>query len=179
MSIPRHSLNWIKSARNGAPFVTQLIIRSDQASMHLRFFTMIPLAVVLVTCSRPTTRPSSAAEQLMCGDSTMPRATYARAARAARSDSLSGIAIVVEDSSHRRIKLADVQAWGPTGATGGPGNASGTTVFADRDPGLYSLRIRLEETSPRWIYAATLRPRYVDTVIVTMGTRCTLIWRGR
>jgi hypothetical protein len=114
----------------------------------------------------------------MCGDSTMPRAAFARAARATRSDSLSGIAIVVEDSSHRRIQLADVQAWGPTGATGGPGNASGTTVFADRDPGLYSLRIRLEETSPRWIYAATLRPRYVDTVIVTMGTRCTLIWRG-
>src|SRR5215510_7415391 len=146
--------------------------------MHLRFHKLIPLAVALATCSRPATRPSSAAEQLTCGDSTMPRATYARAAGATRSDSLSGIAIVVEDSNHRRIKLADVQAWGPTGAIGGPGNASGTTVFTDRDPGLYSLRMRLEETSPRWIYAATLRPRYVDTVIVTVGTRCTLIRRG-
>jgi hypothetical protein len=139
---------------------------------------LILLAVVLTACSRPTIGPSSAAEQLTCGDSTMPRAMYARAARPTRFDSLSGIAIVVEDSSHRRVKLADVQARGPTGAIGGPGNASGTTVFVDRDPGLYSLRIRLDETSPRWIYAATLRRHYVDTVVVTIGTRCTLLWRG-
>jgi hypothetical protein len=146
--------------------------------MHRQLRKTLTVAFALAACGKPAIQPSPAVEQLTCGDSSMPQAKYARAVRATRSDSLSGIAVVLEDSSHRHLKAADVQAWGPAGGSGGPGDPSGITTFADRNPGLYSLRLRLEASGPRWIYAATLRPSYVDTVIVTVGTRCTLIWRG-
>jgi hypothetical protein len=136
------------------------------------------IAIALAACGKPAVQPLPAAELLTCGDSTTPQARMSRAMRPTRSDSLSGVAVILEDSSRRRLKAADVQAWGPTGGSGGPGDPSGITMFADRDPGLYSLRVRLEASGPRWIYAATLRPGYTDTAVVTVGTRCTLIWRG-
>ena len=146
--------------------------------MHRYLLLTLTVAFALAACGTPAVQPSPSVELLTCGDSSMPQAKYARAVRATRVDSLSGIAVVIEDSSHRRLKAADVQAWGPKGGSGGSGDPSGITMFADRDPGLYSLRLRLEAGGPRWIYAATLRPSHVDTVIVTVGTRCTLIWRG-
>ena len=146
--------------------------------MHRRLSKALTVVLVLAACGKPAVHPVPAVELLTCGDSSMPQARYARAVRPTRSDSLSGIAVVLEDSSHRRLKAVDVQAWGPTGSSGGPGDPSGVTMFVDRDPGLYSLRLRLETNGPRWIYAAQLRPSHVDTVIVTVGTRCTLIWRG-
>jgi hypothetical protein len=116
---------------------------------------------------------------LTCGDSATPRATYGRATQASRTDLLAGLAVVVQDSIGRRLQVADVQAWGPTGAIAEPGNPSGLTVFTDRDPGLYSLRLRLQAGGPRWIYAVTLRPNYVDTATVSVGTKCALVWSGR
>jgi len=146
--------------------------------MNRHVHLTLVIAIALAACGKPAVQPLPVVELLTCGDSTMPQARYSRALRATRSDSLSGVAVLVEDSSHRRLKAADVQAWGPTGGIGGPGDPSGITVLADRDPGLYSLSVRLEASGPRWTYAATLRPGYVDTAIVTVGTRCTLIWRG-
>jgi len=108
-----------------------------------------------------------------------PRAIQARATQVSRADSLAGLAVVVLDSQGQRLHAADVQAWGPAGGIGGPGNPEGLTVFTDRDPGLYSLRVRLHADGPRWIYAVTLRPNYVDTATVVVGTPCTLIWSGR
>jgi hypothetical protein len=140
---------------------------------------ILACTVALSACHRAAVVAAPVAEQLTCGDSTMPRATYARATKATRSDSLSDVAIVVQDSTHRGLKAAEVQAWEPTGAISESGQASGTTVFTGRDPGLYSLRVRMQAAGPRWMYAATLRPAYADTVIVTVGTRCTLVWRGR
>ncbi|HEY9227055.1 MAG TPA: hypothetical protein VIP11_10440 [Gemmatimonadaceae bacterium] len=134
---------------------------------------------ILALCSRTVSAQSSAGEQLTCGDSTMPQARYARATRATLADSVSGLAIVVQDLKHHGVKVNDVQAWGPRGANGSPGDSSGRTVFADRYPGLYSVRVRMESNGPRWIYGATLRPGYFDTVAVTVGTRCSLVWRGR
>ena len=108
----------------------------------------------------------------------MPRAAYDRAASRTLKDSLAGIAITVLDSAHTPLQAADIQVWGPKGAAGGPGNASGTTAFPNRDPGLYSLRIRMSNDGPRWIYAATLRPGFFDTVEVNVNARCTSIWHG-
>jgi hypothetical protein len=109
----------------------------------------------------------------------MPRATYTRATRLARTDSLAGLAVVVKDAGGRPLQAAEVQAWGPTGASMHAGSPSGLTLFAGRDPGLYSLRLRLQAGGPRWIYAVTLRPNYVDTALVIAGTKCTLIWAGQ
>jgi hypothetical protein len=147
----------------------------------LQWRHVLTLMCAVAACAPPRSvpPPPTVAEQLTCGDSATPRATYARAKQASRADSLAGLAVVVEDSSGRRLQSADVQAWGPTGAVGEPGNPSGLTVFTDRDPGLYSLRLRLQADGPRWIYAVTLRPNYVDTATVIVGTKCTLIWSGR
>lgn len=146
--------------------------------MHLRTHKILTVAIIIAACGRPAFGQSRPAEQLTCGDSTMPQAVYARATHITRMDTRSDIAIVVEDSSHRRVRVAEVQAWGPTGAVFQHGDTSGTTVFTERDPGLYSVRVRLVENGPRWIYAATLRPSFADTIIVTIGARCTLIWKG-
>lgn len=58
------------------------------------------LSLALSACGTTTVRPSPGAEQLTCGDGTMPRATCARASRAERSDSLAGVAIIVVDPGH-------------------------------------------------------------------------------
>ena len=141
----------------------------------------LTLIFVLAGCAhfQSGRSPAAVVEQLTCGDSATPRATYARATQASRADSLAGLAVVVQDSTGRRLHAAEVQAWGPTGAIAEPGNPSGLTVFTDRDPGLYSLRLRLQAGGPRWIYAVTLRPNYIDTATVTVGTKCTLVWSGR
>ena len=52
----------------------------------------------------------------------MPQAVYARAARPTRSDSLASVAIVTHDAGHHPMAVADVQAWGPRGASGQPGD---------------------------------------------------------
>lgn len=121
---------------------------------------------------------TSRAEQLTCGDSTMPLAVYARAQARTEPDSFAGIAVTVRDSARHQVQVEDVQVWGPRGATGGPGSPTGTTIFSQRDPGLYSVRIRSRPGGPRWIYAATLRAGFLDTVMVTVGVPCTVIWRG-
>ena len=122
----------------------------------------------------PTTPPT---EQLTCGDSTAPIAYYARAASLSMADTASGLAIRIQRGNPPiPVQAADLQVWGPRSAGGSPGDASGTTVFRERDPGLHSLRLRVTPER-RWIYAVTLRPGYLDTVVVNLDTRCTSIWR--
>jgi hypothetical protein len=135
------------------------------------------LSIALIACAHAASAQSTG-DQLTCGDSTMPRATYRRAARPIRADSLSDVVVVVEDSTHRRIIPADVQVWGMGSGTNQPADSTGVTVIRDRDPGLYSVQVRFKAQSPKWIYAATLRSRYADTVLVTIGQRCTLIYHG-
>lgn len=147
--------------------------------MRFHRYTAAFCALALAACSRPPVPPPTlAAEQLTCGDGSMPRAVYARAARPTRLDTLSGVAIIMEDSAHGRVRVADVQLWDHQGMIGGPGDSSGMNVITDREPGLHSLRVRLEAAGPRWMYIATLRPGHVDTVTITVGTSCTLVWRG-
>lgn len=135
------------------------------------------LGIALTACAQRASAQTTV-EQLTCGDSTMPRATYRRAKLPVRADSLSDVLVVVEDSTHRRIVPADVQTWGMGSGTGRPGDSTGVTAIRDRDPGLYSVRVRLEAQGQQWIYATTLRPRYADTVLVSVDQRCTLIYRG-
>jgi len=137
------------------------------------------LAAALAACTTHREPPAPVVEELTCGDSSMPQAVYARAVRATRIDSLANVAIVTHDAAHQPVAVADIQAWGPRGASGQPGNPTGLTLITDRAPGLYSLRIRLQATSAPWIYALTLRPNYLDTVTIVVGTRCTVIWHGR
>jgi hypothetical protein len=118
------------------------------------------------------------AEQLMCGDSSMPLAVYHRALTRTEPDSLAAIAVTVTDSARRQVLVEDVQLWGSSGAVGGPGSSTGTITFSQREPGWHSLRIRSRPGGPRWIYAASLRAGFLDTVLVTVGVPCTLIWRG-
>ena len=117
-------------------------------------------------------------EQLTCGESTAALAYYARAVTSSLADSVAGLAIRVQRGSPPTpVQAADVQVWGPRSGGGAPGDASGTTIFRERDPGLHSLRLRVTPER-RWIYAVTLRAGYLDTVVVNLDLRCTSIWRG-
>ena len=109
----------------------------------------------------------------------MPLAVYARAQTRTEPDSFAGIAVTVKDTTGHQVQVEDVQAWGPRGAAGGPGSPTGTTTFAKRDPGLYSVRIRSRQTDRQWIYAATLRAGFLDTVVVTVGVPCTIVLARR
>src|SRR6266550_2071396 len=97
--------------------------------MRNNLLVILGIFPIVDACRRPIPSPTPTTEQLMCGDSTMPAAVYRRATQPTLADSLSAIAITVEDSNHHRVTAADVQAWGPYGAIGGPGSPSGTTVF--------------------------------------------------
>ena len=74
----------------------------------------------------------------------------------------------MKDSARHQVLVDDVQLWGPRGAAGGPGSSTGTNTFSQREPGLYSVRIRLRPVGPRWIYAATVRAGFLDTVLVRL-----------
>ena len=148
--------------------------------MRLVLMGLIVMAVVGGCTRRASVAGISTlrAEQLLCGDSTMPLAVYAPALTRTEPDSFAAIAIIVKDSARHQVLVDDVQLWGPGGAAGGPGSSTGTNTFSQREPGLSSVRIRSRPGVPRWIYAATLRAGFLDTVLVTIGVPCTLIWRG-
>ncbi|CAN5918681.1 hypothetical protein BH11GEM2_BH11GEM2_34600 [soil metagenome] len=137
------------------------------------------LTPLIVGCAAP--QPGAAApviEALTCGDSTAAYARYGRAGKPSLADTASAVVVtVVKGAPPHGVRVNDIQLWGPRSAHGGPGDSSGTTIFPDRDPGLHSLQIRVT-SDRRWIYAATLRPGYVDTVIVDLDRRCTTVWRG-
>ena len=144
---------------------------------------LIRLAVCLVISamgcrgSRPLA-DLAAVEQLTCVDSTNAYAYYARASAASLPDTSAGLAVRVQRGNPPLpVEAADVQVWGPRSGAGSPGSPSGTTTFGGRDPGLHRLQLRVTPDE-RWIYLATLRGGFADTVIVQLDAKCTLIWRG-
>ncbi len=145
----------------------------------LRIGAHASLAMLVVGCAAP--QPGSAAptaQLLTCGDSSAAYAQYAKAGAPSLADTASALAVtIVTGAPPHGVRVNDIQLWGPRSAGGMPGDSSGTTIFRDRDPGLHSLKIRVT-SDQRWIYAATLRAGYVDTVIVNLDRRCTTVWRG-
>ena len=145
----------------------------------LRITSLCVVAMLSAGCAAPP--PGAAvpsADVLTCGDSAAALARYARASTRSLADSASALSVtVVKGAPPRGVRVDDIQLWGPRSAGGGPGDASGTTVLRNRDPGLHSLRIRVIGEQG-WIYAATLRAGYIDTVVVDLDRRCTTLWRG-
>ena len=147
--------------------------------MSFKLTSLAAAGMLGVGCAAPPSRAAApAGEALTCGDSTAALARYARANMPSLADTASALVVtVVKGAPPRGVRVDDIQLWGPRSAGGGPGDASGTTVLRDRDPGLHSLRIRVTGEQ-RWIYAATLRAGYIDTVVVDLDRRCTTLWQG-
>lgn len=145
--------------------------------------TLAVLACTLLSsgCNRATPASAlggNAAEELTCRDSSMAYAKYARARSPAYIDRTAGLALVVLSGvPPRGVPVDNIFLSGDISGVGGPGDPSGTTVYLDREPGLYALKLT-QPGGNRMSYAATLRAGYLDTVIVTLDRRCTLVWRG-
>ena len=150
--------------------------------MPQRLVRVSVLSILLACAGSAAPRgpnPILAPSELTCGDSSMPRATIRLATAAARSDSLAGLVVRIQGAPpHGRFDGAQVQIWGDGWGGGGFVDSLDTYTWTERPAGLYGLRVvTMNGKSLRWIYAVTLRPRFVDTADVILTERCTLVWR--